>query len=422
MELKGELDTIGLPQLIKTVAAQKASDVIAIKSELGEKMLALTGDELVIVSDLLSDRPRLGEYLIVRGHVSDAQLTEALRIQRVLKPPLKLGDVLIKRGMVQADCIEEAMRFQAEEELWDLLTWKGATFEMQSGMPLDTLDSRGDRVLRHKIDPQTFLAELTKRAAEWKQIEARLPTQYLAFKLSSKGEEALSDSGTINSRLLTLLKDGHTIETVAARSCLGRFTVCQHLIRMLENGLIFPYPVAELRGLAKQHRSMRHYGDALGIYRRLKESSEDNLERGELESLIFETQDTLRNLSKVRDTAEGSEIISHKQAALAFRRKQLIRHAVLGIFCAVAFVVIALLLLKRYTPNPGLPDWYKDASIKSGDALQANQFDEATRIWEDVYARIPKDSDLAKLVSEKLATVPRKRDAYIAERVAVAQN
>ena len=50
MELKGELDSIGLAQLIKTVAAQKASGVIAIKSEVGEKLLAVTADSLTFGS------------------------------------------------------------------------------------------------------------------------------------------------------------------------------------------------------------------------------------------------------------------------------------------------------------------------------------------------------------------------------------
>ena len=121
MKLKGDLESIGVAELFKTLAEQRATGLLSVNSPMGEKTIALAQGEVAVCADNLSERTRLGDLLVARGKVTDEQLGQALKAQK-LDPRTKLGDVLIKQGSVTPELIAEALRFQVEEQIVDLFT------------------------------------------------------------------------------------------------------------------------------------------------------------------------------------------------------------------------------------------------------------------------------------------------------------
>ena len=114
MHLKGELDNIGLAELFKTLADQRATGVLTVANPNGQKVIAVAEGEIAVVSDKLSDRTRLGDLLIARGKLTQSQLGEALKIQKTKEPRLKLGDLMVKYNIIQQQDIIDSLKEMLE--------------------------------------------------------------------------------------------------------------------------------------------------------------------------------------------------------------------------------------------------------------------------------------------------------------------
>src|SRR5437868_2446188 len=139
MKLKGDLESIGVAELFKTLAEQRATGLLSVNSPMGDKTIAVSQGEVAVCADNLSERTRLGDLLVARGKINDEQLSDALKTQKA-NPRTKLGDVLIKMGVVTPQLIAEALQFQVEEQIIDLFTWKEAAFEFDSDRSIEEME------------------------------------------------------------------------------------------------------------------------------------------------------------------------------------------------------------------------------------------------------------------------------------------
>ena len=416
MKLKGELDSIGVTELFKTLAEQRATGILAVISPMGEKTIALAHGEIAICADNLTERTRLGDLLIARGRLTDEQLSSALKAQR-FDPRSKLGDVLVKQGIVTNEIINEALRFQVEEQIIDLFTWKEASFEFDSERLADDIfdpEGSGAAVHRLNINTQPLLAEAAKRTENWKQIQERIPTPYLCFKITPKGEELASKAPRNTQVVIKFLKEGRTLETTIKKSCLGRFNVCNTVIKLLDDAWVFPIPVNELRYLASEHRFKKRFFDALYLYRRLLDTTQVPSERGELEKQIRDTMDAILAAAASGEKPEGAEIVSYKDAAARFKRKRKVRRIALGVLGVAALGVSVYFMLREFAPKAALSDDYQKA-IKSADALVSEmKYEDAIKLWDNFYKSIPdKSSDTANSVRERESTIIKKLKSHI---------
>jgi len=446
-KLKGNLDSVSLGSLFQTLVEQRATgvltisrpseptaaphagaplraaaepakpsprgpgkgpstSVLAISRPQEQKVIAIALGEIAVVTDKRADRSRLGELLVARGRLTESQLAEAFKIQRESQQRSRLGELLIKRGLIKAEDILSCLKFQLEEEICDLFTWKGAQFEFDSDVSIEDAcyDELGEfHVQRFSIEPQALIAEASRRTGEWKTIEARLPTPYLCFKLSAKGEELGPKANTSTQQLIKLVKEGRTVETIVKRSHTGRFNVCRGLIKMLDDGWIFPYPAQELPALAAEHRAHRRYSDALFIYRRLLEATAGDFERRELQSLINDTMQALHKAQETGEQAEGAEIISYKEAAARFRHRRAFRQIAGLLFLGLALIVATWELTQAYRPPPRLVEEYQQATKDAELAVKDHDYEKAGKILKAFYERIPnKDCQTAILVLKQM--------------------
>lgn len=417
MKLKGELDSIGLAELFRTLGDQRATGVLTLSNPNGQKIIAIADGEIAVISDKLAERSRLGDLLIARGRLTDQQLLEALRIQRTNEPRTRLGDLLVKHNMIRAQDITDSLKFQMEEEIYDLFTWRNANFDFDGERSVDEVvaDSSFDNnVQRVSLNPQQLIAEATRRMEEWKAIEARLPSPYLCFKLTPKGEELSSKGTQATQQILKLLKEGRTIETTVKKSCLGRFNVCKALVKLLDDGWIFPYPSAELRMLAAEHRSHNRFSDALHIYRRILEGLPTDSEREELQELIDETVDSIRRAQEAGESVEGVETVSYKEAADRFKRRQRGKRLVSMLVLGLSAIAGAYYFSKKLIPPPTIADDYKNALTAALQSEKEKKYTKAIAIWREFLAKLPDpNSPTGKLVQEQIETLPLRHEEYM---------
>jgi len=399
--------------------------VLTVSRALEQKIIAIAAGEIAVVSEKLAVRSPLGELLVSRGRLTESQLQEALKVQRESQQRSRLGELLVKLGVIKPEDIAACLKFQVEEEICDLFTWKGATFEFDSEVSIDEacVDELGQfHLQRMFIDPQALIAEASRRMNEWKAIESRLPTPYLCFKLSPKGEELSPKANPPTQQLVKLVKEGRTLETIVKRSHVGRFNVCRSMIKLLDEGWIFPYPSAELPMLASEHRAHRRFSDALFIYRRLLDAASGDLERRELQSLINDTMQSIRKAQEAGELVEGVEVTSYKEAAERYKFRQTMKRVASLTFLGLALIVATWALSALYRPPPTLAEEYVKTMQSARELVRAHKYVEAAKIVQALNARIPDQTCFtAKLLQGYIAGLPLKQNEYIKDQLSVAQ-
>lgn len=420
MKIQGDLNPSSLSELFKNLSDQRATGILSVYSSMGEKHIALSRGEIAIYSDRLSERTRIGDLLVTRGKLSEEKLGEALRLQRHSEKRIQLGALLVEKSFVTKDDINDAVKFQLEEEICDLFTYKNATFEFDSSRRPEELEGEfseddGSQAFVHRlsIDPQALILESSRRIDDWKLFEERLPSPYLCFRISAKGEEMKAKASPVTQRLLKLLREGRTLETVVKLSCTGRFNAYKTIIRYLDDGWIIPCPASDLRFLASDHRSQERYADALYIYRRLLELSEEESERKEIETNIEDTVEAILRAQAAGRRPEGLEIVSHKGAAAAYKRRQRIFRILLGAAALVSIVASFWFWLRTRRHDPP-PEAYRAAMEQVDVALAEERYEEAIIIWHKFYVtHCDPESDLGKLVHARLDSLYAKYNRQV---------
>jgi len=418
MNLKGDLDSIGLAELFQTLSSQRATGVLTVSGSFGEKLIAIAHGEIAVLSDKTAERVRLGDLLVARGKLTETQVQEALKIQRTSEQRSRLGDVLVKQGLIKPQDIAESLKFQLEEEIYELFTWKGASFEFNGDQSVDDAakqESSDNTLQRMYIEPQQLISEASRRVADWQTIENRLPTPYLCFKMSPKGEELSGKAALATQQIVKLLKEGRTIETTVKKSCLGRFNVSKAIVKLLDEGWIFPYPASELRFLASEHRSHGRYSDALYVYRRMLEASPTESESTELQGLIDDTLDAIRRAQDAGESVEGTDTISFKQAAERYKRRQRTKRIASLVLSGIGLIGATFWVTETLRPPPGINEAYQEAYQKASDARRRQKYKEAVAIWQGFQSKLDRRSPTYQLVDEQIENLQLQDDAYLKE-------
>ncbi len=425
MEIKGELKRNGLPSLFRNFANENFHGVLTVTSDVGEKLITLTENEVTIYCDEMNEASRRGNILLGRNLVTEEVLDATLQDQRKLEPRPKLGDMLVMRGLVTEKAISDARRFQIEEDICDILSWKKTRFNFagsDSAREIHPEDFAPEQVHRLTIDPDTFFKFVAKVTEEWDAIGDRLPTQYLCFKLSQKVDESFSKLSAESQRVLRYLKEGRTVEGVVKQSCLGRIEVCVLVIDLLERGLVLPTSGADLRFMASEHRAQKRYHDALYIYRRLLESPDSKDDRPYLENLIEEICEQIVRMKQSGAYGEEAIIYSHRDAREKYvqgkrRTTFMLAAAALALVCGAGFFFI-----NKNKPVEDLPQRYRETVTRVDTLVASGKFNAAIKELDALYDSLPdKEAHAASGIQARKERIPGQIQNYIESKLPVLE-
>src|SRR5262249_39283415 len=134
--------------------------------------------------------------------------------------------------------------------------------------------------------------------------------------------------------------------------------------------------------------------------------------KAELERSIQDTIDAIHAANATGDDAEGTEIVSFKDKAIKFKRRQKARRVALAILGVTAMLVVPILIF-QLAPKPPLPEDYKKAIDNSAVALEKKDYDAAIKIWNDFYQGLhDKGSDVANWSRDRLSAVINKQKTF----------
>ena len=129
--LRGDVAILSFADLLQHLSNSRLAGTLAINQSQMQKTIYISPDGMRLLSTSTRKTSSLGEILIRTRKISRVQLDQLLVEQK--KTGKRLGELVSRKGIVTKTDIETALREQTQEEIYDLFSWTGATFEFTQG-------------------------------------------------------------------------------------------------------------------------------------------------------------------------------------------------------------------------------------------------------------------------------------------------
>lgn len=149
MSLVGNLEELGLGEILQIVSLSRKTGVLSLHSNGREGTIVFRQGQVVRASSS-TFQESLGEVLTQKGVIDLAILRKALALQQEEGFRERLGTIFIKNFGVSFDTIEEVVREQIENIVYTLFSWQQGTFDFVASEQIDSVDGT-------RLDPLQFM-------------------------------------------------------------------------------------------------------------------------------------------------------------------------------------------------------------------------------------------------------------------------
>lgn len=161
MSLVGNLEDLGLGEILQIVSLSRRSGVLSLESRGREARIIFRNGQVIRASSS-SFQQNLGEVLIQKGVIDLPTLKRALSIQADEGYSQLLGVIIVERFGISAEAIEGVLREQIENVVYSLFAWAEGTFEFELQEMAEENATRFDPaqfLLRQGLNPQYLAME-----------------------------------------------------------------------------------------------------------------------------------------------------------------------------------------------------------------------------------------------------------------------
>ncbi|HYH98325.1 DUF4388 domain-containing protein [Hyalangium sp.] len=205
--LSGDFTTMPLKDVVQYLGNRRVSGKLLVQRAGVFKDLTLSEGSVVSAS---SNQPReyLGQFLMNMGHLTEDQLSRAFEAQR--ETDFRLGKILVMQGIVPEATVLNMLSLKFREMLLDAFQWPEGEFQFEIvdiSNPLEGLDVRVDLLDIHR--------EGEFRETAWQAMRSAFPTGQARLVVDERKLSEPRQPGSMDERLVQLLKDGLTIDELA---------------------------------------------------------------------------------------------------------------------------------------------------------------------------------------------------------------
>jgi CheY-like chemotaxis protein len=161
MSLVGNLEDLGLGEILQIVSLSRKSGVLELSSRDGEGRL-IFHDGQVIRATSTAFPENLGDLVLRAGIADMASLKQALRLQQEDNDGRRIGDILVDEFGVNREALETAVRAQVEKIVYSFFSWDEGSFSFELSEPRDLAMINFDPLqfmLDQGINPQWLAME-----------------------------------------------------------------------------------------------------------------------------------------------------------------------------------------------------------------------------------------------------------------------
>lgn len=271
MALQGTIRDFGLADILQLIGIQRKTGLLTLDS-FDDTVTVKFLEGAVVGADTrqrnLEDL--LGSVLVRTGRITDAQLKEALRIQKSTLQ--RLGYILVRQNFVSEEDLQDALRIQVTQIVYRLFRWRDGKYHF---VPTDQMEYDAEHF--QPISAETILMEGARMIDEWPILERRIKSPKLVFRKTEAGaaldvpiaslldadidfgfqKDAGSESPAIKlspeERDVLHMVDGtSTVQDLVDTSPLGEFDVYRVLYELISRSLIEEVRVFAVAGVAPQ--------------------------------------------------------------------------------------------------------------------------------------------------------------------------
>lgn len=226
MSLVGNLEDLGLGEILQIVSLSRKTGILTLRSRDREGVVVFRQGQVVRAASSTYQQS-LGEVLIQKGVIDLALLRKALSLQQEQGFHERLGVIMVKHFGVSQDVIEEVVGEQIENVVFSLFAWAEGDFDFVVQEHIETVDGTRLDPLQFMLDqglnPQ-FLAMEGTRILDEKRYAAEMGVagdDYdsedldLAFDLVDGQTSAIKPVDVVKQPLVIVDDDGPTLQLVA---------------------------------------------------------------------------------------------------------------------------------------------------------------------------------------------------------------
>jgi CheY-like chemotaxis protein len=151
MSLVGNLEDLGLGEILQIVSLSRKSGILSLHSREREGRIVFRQGQVVRATSSTYQQ-NLGEVLIRQGILDVASLNKALAFQEAEGFTERLGTILITKFGVKAATIEEVVREQIENVVYSLFAWAEGSFDFELQDTVEVSDAI-------RMDPLQFMLD-----------------------------------------------------------------------------------------------------------------------------------------------------------------------------------------------------------------------------------------------------------------------
>src|SRR5438093_3660181 len=242
MALKGTLEDFSLADIFQLIGIQKKTGVLTLKND-KEVVTVSFVEGSVVSADAFHRRleDRLGTVLVKSGRITEAQLQEALRIQKnTLK---RMGSILVENKFIDAEALREALQVQISQMVYRLFRWRNGEYDFSQEERVDY-----EKEYVAPMSAESILMEGARILDEWPMIEKGIRSFSAVFRhanveIASAGKTGAAAALDEAARAVTLseedrkvyqLVDGkRTVQEIVERCPLSEFDTCRIIYELI---------------------------------------------------------------------------------------------------------------------------------------------------------------------------------------------
>jgi Domain of unknown function (DUF4388) len=198
--LSGDFTTMPIKDVVQYLGNRRVSGKLLVQRGGVFKDLTLSEGSVVSAS---SNQPR--EYM---GHLTEDQLSRAFEAQR--ETDFRLGKILVMQKIVPEATVLSMLSLKFREMLLDAFQWPDGEFQFEIvdiRNPLEGLDVRVDLLDVHR--------EGEFRETAWQAMRSAFPSGGARLTVDERKLAEPRQPGSMDERLVQLIKDGLTIDEMA---------------------------------------------------------------------------------------------------------------------------------------------------------------------------------------------------------------
>ena len=231
MSFAGNLATVTFADILQLLSTGKKSGALVITRGSQSKEIFFRNGHVIYATSTNADEDLLGQLLVKRGTIKQADLDRALALQKTSGK--KLGATLIELQLISQQEMAACLKIQIEEIVYSLFGWNQGEFNFHEGR------TPSANTLVTELNTMNIVMEGMRRIDEWGQIQKNLPPDNIPLKVTLpppvKGEVPLSADEI---SLLTLVNGQRTLSDLIRESPVGEFATTKAVHRLVSAGLL----------------------------------------------------------------------------------------------------------------------------------------------------------------------------------------